>query len=200
MFSFIKGTIVERSENSIVIENNGMGFEINVSTYTSNALGNIGQQVCVYTYLNVREDELSLFGFYDQMEREVFKKLLLVNGVGPRLALVILSGISAQELTVAVVTGRTDMLKGIKGVGTKIRERIILELKEKMDTLGVPNLNIQSNIFDTPKINDIAQQTINVLVDWGVGSAIAQDVVAKSYADGDTLETLLAKSFKALGR
>ncbi|MBQ7602785.1 MAG: Holliday junction branch migration protein RuvA [Clostridia bacterium] len=200
MFSFIKGTIVERSENSIVIENNGMGFEINVSTYTSNALGNIGQQACVYTYLNVREDELSLFGFYDQMEREVFKKLLLVNGVGPRLALVILSGISAQELTVAVVTGRTDMLKGIKGVGTKIRERIILELKEKMDTLGVPNLNIQSNIFDTPKINDIAQQTINVLVDWGVGSAIAQDVVAKSYADGDTLETLLAKSFKALGR
>lgn len=200
MFSFIKGTIVERSENSIVIENNGMGFEINVSTYTSNALGNIGQQACVYTYLNVREDELSLFGFYDQMEREVFKKLLLVNGVGPRLALVILSGISAQELTVAVVTGRTDMLKGIKGVGTKIRERIILELKEKMDTLGVPNVNIQSNIFDTPKINDIAQQTINVLVDWGVGSAIAQDVVAKSYADGDTLETLLAKSFKALGR
>ena len=93
MFSFIKGNIIERTENSIVIENNGVGFEINVSSYTSNALGNIGQQALVYTYLNVREDEMSLFGFVDQMEREVFKKLLLVNGVGPRLALVILSGI-----------------------------------------------------------------------------------------------------------
>lgn len=200
MFSFIKGTIVERNENCIVLENNGVGFEINVSTNTSNALGNIGQQACVYTYLNVREDEMSLFGFADQMEREVFKKLLLVNGVGPRLALTILSGINASELTVAVATGRTDLLKGIKGVGTKIRERIILELKEKMDPMAVSNVNVQANIFDSPKTNDIIQQTVNVLTDWGVGVTIAQDVVTKSYEDGDSLETLLAKSFKSLGR
>lgn len=200
MFSFIKGNIIERTENSIVIENNGVGFEINVSSYTSNALGNIGQQALVYTYLNVREDEMSLFGFVDQMEREVFKKLLLVNGVGPRLALVILSGISAQELTVAVVTGRVDMLKGIKGVGTKIRERIVLELKEKMDPLAVSNVNVQSNLFETPKVNDIMQQTINVLTDWGVNATVAQDVVSKTFEEGDSLETLLAKSFKALGR
>ncbi|MBQ7602959.1 MAG: Holliday junction branch migration protein RuvA [Clostridia bacterium] len=200
MFSFIKGTIIERNENTVVLENNGVGFEINVSAYTSNALGNIGQSACVYTYLNVREDEMSLFGFSEKMEREVFKKLLLVNGVGPRLALTILSGIHASELTVAVATGRTDLLKGIKGVGTKIRERIILELKEKMDPFAVSDVNVQANIFDSPKTNSIIQQTVNVLTDWGVSVNVAQDVVSKSYEDGDTLETLLAKSFKSLGR
>lgn len=200
MINFVKGVIVEKQENEVVIESNGVGFEINISTNASLALPPIGQTTCVYTYLNVREDEISLFGFVDKLEREVFKKLLLVNGIGPKLAISILSGITASELTVAVASQRVDMLKGIKGVGTKIRERIILELKEKMDLSTVQNVSLQSSLFDKPAVNDIMQQTINVLCDWGVNSNVAQDVVTRSYIDGDTLETLLAKSFKTLGR
>lgn len=200
MYSFIKGTIIEKNDDAVIIECAGIGYEINVSSYTFAALPVAGQQACIYTYLNVKEDEMSLFGFFDKMEREVFKKLLLVNGVGPKLALTILSGISASELTVAVATQRTDMLKGIKGVGTKIRERILLELKEKMDVSSIPNLNMQASLFDAPKLNDVMEQTISVLTDWGVNSTVAQDTVSKAYTEGDTLETLLAKSFKALGR
>ncbi len=200
MLNFVKGVIIEKQENEVVVECNGIGFEINVSSNASIALPPVGQSACVYTYLNVREDEMSLFGFADKMEREVFKKLLLVNGIGPKLAISILSGISASELTVAVASQRVDMLKGIKGVGTKIRERIVLELKEKMDLSTVQNVSMQSSLFDKPAVNDIMQQTINVLSDWGVNNTVAQDVVSKAYVEGDTLETLLAKSFKALGR
>ena len=200
MLNFVKGVIIEKQENEVVVECNGIGFEINVSSNASIALPPVGQSACVYTYLNVREDEMSLFGFADKMEREVFKKLLLVNGIGPKLAISILSGISASELTVAVASQRVDMLKGIKGVGTKIRERIVLELKEKMDLSTVQNVSMQSSLFDKPAVNDIMQQTINVLYDWGVNNTVAQDVVSKAYVEGDTLETLLAKSFKALGR
>ena len=200
MLNFVKGVIIEKQENEVVVECNGIGFEINVSSNASIALPPVGQSACVYTYLNVREDEMSLFGFADKMEREVFKKLLLVNGIGPKLAISILSGISASELTVAVASQRVDMLKGIKGVGTKIRERIVLELKEKMDLSTVQNVSMQSSLFDKPAVNDIMQQTINVLSDWGVNNTVAQDVVSKAYVEGDTLELLLAKSFKALGR
>ena len=200
MLNFVKGVIIEKQENEVVVECNGIGFEINVSSNASIALPPVGQSACVYTYLNAREDEMSLFGFADKMEREVFKKLLLVNGIGPKLAISILSGISASELTVAVASQRVDMLKGIKGVGTKIRERIVLELKEKMDLSTVQNVSMQSSLFDKPAVNDIMQQTINVLSDWGVNNTVAQDVVSKAYVEGDTLETLLAKSFKALGR
>ena len=143
---------------------------------------------------------MALFGFFDKLEREVFKKLLLVNGVGPKLAITILSGISASELTVAVASGRGDMLKGIKGIGAKIRDRIVLELKEKMDISSVGDVNLQASIFDSVKLNDIMQQTINVLTDWGVNSLTAQETVSKVFEEGDTLDTLLSKSFKALGR
>ena len=200
MISFIKGTIIDKGENFVIIENNGVGYEIFVSTTSSLALPTIGKEACVYTYLNVREDEMSLFGFCDQIEREVFRKLILVNGVGPKLAITILSGISASELTVAVASGRGDMLKGIQGVGAKIRDRIILELKEKMDLSTVQNVNVQSSMFDSVKLNDVMQQTINVLTDWGVNSSVAQETVSKVFEEGDTLETLIAKSFKALGR
>ena len=200
MISFIKGIVVDKEENLVVVESNGVGYEINISTTSALSLPPIGQTACIYTYLNVREDEMSLFGFVDKIEREVFKKLLLVNGVGPKLAITILSGISASELTVAVASGRGDMLKGIKGVGAKIRDRIILELKEKMDLSSVGTVNMQASMFDGVKVNDVMQQTISVLTDWGVNSAVAQDTVSKNYVEGDTLETLLAKSFKALGR
>ena len=96
MLNFVKGVIIEKQENEVVVECNGIGFEINVSSNASIALPPVGQSACVYTYLNVREDEMSLFGFADKMEREVFKKLLLVNGIGPKLAISILSGISAS--------------------------------------------------------------------------------------------------------
>ena len=201
MISFLKGIIAEKFGNTIIMDCNGIGYEALVTNNCFAKIGEVGEIVTLYTYLNVREDGVSLFGFLDKVEREVFKKLILVNGVGPKMAVTILSGISAQELTVAVATQQPNMLKGIKGVGEKIRERILLELKEKMSMNDIKGLTIQSDFLkNTSFDNSVANEAMTVLLDWGVNKIVAQDVISKVLVPGDTLESLLQKSFKSLVR
>jgi len=201
MISFLKGIIAEKFGNTIIMDCNSIGYEALVTNNCFAKIGEVGESVTLYTYLNVREDGVSLFGFLDKLEREVFKKLILVNGVGPKMAVTILSGISAQELTVAIATQQPNMLKGIKGVGEKIRERILLELKEKMSMNDIKGLTIQSDFLKNTSFDStIANEAMTVLLDWGVNKIVAQDVISKVLVPGDTLESLLQKSFKSLGR
>ncbi len=195
MLSFIKGVIVQKDNNLVVIENNSIGFEVNVSATTAEKIPNIGESAVIYTYMHVREDEITLFGFSDKQEKEVFKKLILVNGVGPRMAINILSGITATNLAMAIATQNGSILKGIKGVGTKLRERILLELKEKMDFVGETPIALTSS-----SMGGIFDSAVAVLVDWGVNKNIATQIIQNNIQSGDTLETLLAKAFKELGR
>ena len=202
MYSFLRGILSDKWDNTVVVDCNGVGYEALVTQNCYNNIGEVGDMITLYTSLHCREDEMSLFGFLDKVEREVFKKLILVNGVGPKMAISILSSISATELTVAVATQQASMLKGIKGIGTKIRERILLELKEKMSLGDIKGVTVQSDfLFDKPVADtSIANMAIGVLVDWGVNKLVAQDIVTKNMQPGDTLEVLLQKSFKALGR
>lgn len=202
MYSFLRGILSDKWENTVVIDCNGVGYEALVTQNCFNNIGEVGDIVTLYTSLHCREDEMSLFGFLDKIEREVFKKLILVNGVGPKMAISILSSISATELTVAVATQQASMLKGIKGIGTKIRERILLELKEKMSLGDIKGVTVQSDFLSDKPVADtsIANMAIGVLVDWGVNKLVAQDIVSKNMQPGDSLEVLLQKSFKALGR
>ena len=195
MLSFIKGIIVQKDNNLVVIENNSIGFEVNVSATTAEKIPNIGESAVIHTYMHVREDEITLFGFSDKQEKEVFKKLILVNGVGPRMAINILSGITATNLAMAIATQNGSILKGIKGVGTKLRERILLELKEKMDFVGETPIALTSS-----SMGGIFDSAVAVLVDWGVNKNIATQIIQNNIQSGDTLETLLAKAFKELGR
>ena len=198
MISFIKGIIADKAMNMLYIDCNGVGFELNVSKFCIDRVGAIGEMVTIQTYLNVREDEMSLYGFYDKFEREVFGKLILVNGVGPKMAINILSGVSAEDLSFAIATQNGAVLKNIKGVGTKIRERILLELKEKMDALShladVSLTEMQANE------SEAYSATLNVLIDWGVPRAHAQDILNKVYETTDDMESLLAKAFRELGK
>ena len=198
MISFIKGVIAYKGFGDVVIENNGIGYEVSVSSFCYNTMGEVGQEVTMPTYLHIREDEMSLFGFASKFEKEVFLKLLLVNGVGPKMAINILSGVSAQDLSFAIATQNASILKGIKGVGTKIRERILLELKEKIDALS----HLEEVVLDTHEKNEsqVNAQVNSVLLDWGVSSMDAQTVLNKVFTTTDTVETLLAKCFKELGK
>jgi len=195
MFGFIKGIIAYKNNNVVVLDNNGVGYEMIVSSMCFNNIGTLGEEAKLWTQLNVKQDEITIIGFQDLQEREVFRKLLLVNGVGPKMALTILGGITAQDLTVAIATQQADFLKGIKGVGTKIRDRIMLELKEKMEDVGTAELtNVgtpHSNLFDS---------AVAILMDWGVQKINAQQIVQSNLTAEDTLETLLGKAFKDMGR
>ncbi len=198
MISFIKGIIADKGLNTLCIDCNGVGFELNVSSFCVDKIGAVGELVTVFTHLNVREDEMSLYGFYDKFEREVFDKLLLVSGVGPKMAINILSGVSAEDLSFAIATQNGAVLKNIKGVGTKIRERILLELKEKMDALShlssVSLTEIQANE------SEAYSSTLTVLLDWGVPRAHALDILNKVYEPTDDMESLIAKAFRELGK
>ncbi len=198
MINFIRGIIADKSLGIVVLDVNGVGFEIYVSTFTADTIGEIGEQVTLQTYLHVREDEMTLYGFKDRFEREVFMKLLMVNGVGPKMAINILSGVSAQDLSFAIATQNANVLKGVKGVGTKIRDRILLELKEKIDALThLAEVNMTACEINE---NENFAQALNVLIDWGVPRAQAQDILTKVYETSDDMESLIAKAFRELGR
>jgi Holliday junction DNA helicase RuvA len=131
MLSFIKGKVVVTDENAIVLENNGIGFEINVSSNTFVQTAGKAEAM-LYTYLHVKEDGIALYGFSTDEERKMFLNLITVSGVGPKVALNILSGISPRDLAVSIASQDSSMLQRVKGIGKKTAERIILELKEKV--------------------------------------------------------------------
>ncbi len=196
MFGFIKGIIAYKNNNIVILDSNGVGYEIIVSSLCFNSIGEMGEEEKLWTHFNVRQDEMTLIGFQDMQEREVFRKLILVNGVGPKMALTILGGISAQDLTVAIATQQSDFLKGIKGVGTKIRERIMLELKEKMEKINVSNMRSDT---ETPKLS-LFDNAVNILMDWGVQRTVAGQIIRENLTEEDTLETLLSKAFRDMGK
>lgn len=131
MISFIRGTVADLTETSVIVESGYIGFEINM---TGNALAqlHIGQEVKLHTYFQVREDAMVLYGFFNKDDLQVFKLLLGVNGVGPKAALGVLAGITADELRFAVLSDDVKTLSKAPGIGKKTAQKLILELKDKL--------------------------------------------------------------------
>lgn len=133
MYSYIKGTLEEVSEDLIVVENNGIGYNIRISARMLDALPARGEQVKIYTYLYVKEDAFSLFGFPGRDELEMFKLLINVSGIGPKGGLAVLSVLSANDLRFAIVAEDVKTISKAPGVGSKTAKRLIIELKDKID-------------------------------------------------------------------
>lgn len=137
MISFIKGDIEILKENIVIIENNGIGYKINVSDNFYSYLLNNRKNVKIYTFMAVKEDDISLFGFKNLDELELFEKLITVSGVGPKGALSLLSVMSAREIITAIVASDIKTLCSGQGIGKKIAQRLVLELKDKVDIFDV---------------------------------------------------------------
>jgi len=197
MIAFVKGKVVETDENLVVIDNNGLGMNViasNETVYEANS--KIGQEISLYTYLAVREDAISLYGFHSKEERNMFKKLILVSGIGPKVAIGILSGITPTDLAVAIYSQDVSKLTSIKGLGKKTAERIIVELKEKVDKADTKNLGQVSSRYSSNRETDDA---VFALVALGLGKQEAVDLVASVYEDGDKAEEIITKSLKNMG-
>lgn len=144
MIAQLEGKLIEKSPSSVVITAGGVGYLVSVPLTTFDKLPATGEQVSLFTYLHVREDILQLYGFSSREERATFEKMISVSGVGPRLALAILGGLSVEQLIAAVETSQIAYLNRIPGVGKKTAERIVLELKGKLgemvalDEISVP--------------------------------------------------------------
>ena len=171
MDAYIQGEITDISDNTIVVEAAGVGYELYVSQNTIKNI-KLGETGRLYTYLAVREDGMSLFGFADKKEKALFLKLIKVNGVGPKGAMDILGGMSLNDLVSAIATGNSAMLCGIKGIGKKTAERLILELKDKL-TGALPNAT------GLTAMNSVTSDIINALIGLGYTDREARAAVKK---------------------
>ena len=132
MYAYIKGEIIEISEDNLVLECNNIGYNIRIPLSVAQRLPGIGATVKIYTYTSVREDAFNLFGFLSKDDVEIYKKLIAVNGIGPKGALSILSAMSADDLRFAILSGDAAAIAKAQGIGKKSAERIILELRDKV--------------------------------------------------------------------
>ena len=142
MIERVKGLIEKKGSNSVILVVNGIGLEINMSINALESLPPVGKEIQVLTFLNVREDLLELYGFVNRLERKTFLLLISISGIGPKLALTILSGISTDNLKNSIIAGDVPSLTRIPGVGSKTAKRIIIELKEKFITIDRDQLGI----------------------------------------------------------
>mgnify|MGYP005755268629 FL=1 len=132
MFAYIKGILEIKESNYIVIDINGLGYKVFMSQNNIDNIGNIGDSVKVYTYVRVREDDISIYGFITQEQLKMFELLISVSGVGAKSALVMISCIEPSEFAIAVISGNVKVLTKVPGIGNKSAQRIILELKDKL--------------------------------------------------------------------
>ena len=198
MLSYIIGEVAEISADTVVIENNGIGFNIKTSAMTIDSLPPVGDMVRIYTYLHVREDAMQIFGFLSKDELEVFKLLLNVNGIGPKGALGILSAISTDDLRFAVLSDDVNLIKSCPGVGAKTAQKLIIELKDKLSFEELEEDGVGAEIFDTSAdSSDSVMITIEGLVSLGYSKSEAAIAVNKVEAAKDlTPEELLKKALK----
>lgn len=193
MIDFVIGKIIEINDNVVVVENNGIGFELFVSMTTLVGLKE-GNTVKFFTYLQVREDGFSLFGFASKDEKKMFLRLISVGGVGPKVALSVLSGVSINELAMAILNNDTAKLTRVKGLGKKTAERIILELKEKISPIEAIGVNEKTS---QAKISKEGEEAICVLMSLGLSNADATSRVRKCIETGySTAEEILSHALK----
>jgi Holliday junction DNA helicase RuvA len=138
MIAFLRGRVLEKQPNRIIIDVQGVGYEVHVPLSTYYDVGDEGADIAVRVYTHVREDALQLYGFLTDLERQLFERLIGISGIGPKLAIAILSGVDSRELVAAVQRGDVARLTAIPGIGKKTAERIVLELRDRLSQLAVP--------------------------------------------------------------
>lgn len=183
MIAHLRGRLLSKTPQQVVVEAAGVGYEVTISIPTFTALPAEGNEVSLLIYTHVREDTLALFGFMSRTEKRLFEKLLSISGIGPKLAVTVLSGLPPERLISAIHGQDHATLTRIPGVGKKTAERIVLELKDKLDELGTPAIPGVS----TPVSEDVLSALVNLgyqrpAAQKGIEAAVARDPnVAKDF-------------------
>ncbi|NTU52482.1 MAG: Holliday junction branch migration protein RuvA [Chlorobiaceae bacterium] len=175
MFAFLKGELVTATNEEAVIEVSGVGYRLHISSATSRRLPVPGSRLFLFTHYYVREDAQQLFGFLDEEELQLFRLLLSISGVGPKLAMAVLSGLSVGEIQEAIVANRPETLFGITGVGRKTAARIILELRDKILRIQPPAAGRSAVDAHSVQLNEDAAAALMTL---GFSRGSAQKAVS----------------------
>lgn len=174
MIAHLRGRLVAKFPNQAIVECSGVGYDVTISVATFTALPNEGSEASLHIHTHVREDQIALFGFSETTEKRLFEKLLTISGIGPKLAITVLSGISADRLVTAIRTADHASLTKIPGIGKKTAERVVLELKDKLDELAVGP--VSSGIHHGAAADD----ALSALLNLGYARPLAEKAIASA--------------------
>ncbi len=178
MIAHLRGTIFEKHPNQVIIDSAGVGYDVQIPISTYTALGDIGSAASLRIHTHVREDALLLFGFATAEEKTLFERLISISGIGPKLAITVLSGLATSDLVAAIRNGDLVRLVRIPGVGKKTAERIVLELKDKLTGMAAPGKPAGGDV--SPGFTGIEQDVLSALQNLGCSRAQAEEAVRKA--------------------
>ena len=199
MISYIRGELITIEEDKVILDVNGVGFGIYMPLQSMNDLPPIGEEVRLHTYMNVREDAIQLYGFLTRDDLKVFKLVIGVSGIGPKGGLSILSQMSPDDLRFAVMANDAKTIAKAPGIGKKTAEKLIIELKDKLDIEDVLNRDVEdvSVVSSVSASNEVQAEAIQALVALGYGSTEATRAVKKvSINEDTTVDDLLKVALK----
>ena len=196
MFAHFDGIVAEKNPDSIVLDVNGVGYLLMVSGATLQMAPAVGERMKLYSVLNVREDAMELFGFYSREEKAMYERLKGVNGVGSRTALQILSAMSVRDLSIALVSGDANALTRVPGIGKKTAQRLVLELKDKVDDSQLTGTG--ASVAPKPT-GGPEGEAVAALVALGYTSAEAAKAISKVAGQTDKVDEMIFLALKSLG-
>ncbi|MGB0428835.1 MAG: Holliday junction branch migration protein RuvA [Bacteroidia bacterium] len=196
MYGYLKGDLAECSPTNALLDVNGVGYDLSISLYTFEKISN-KKQIVLFTYLWVKDDALSLFGFFDKEEKAIFEMMITVSGIGPNTARTVLSTLSPSEVVSAISSGNVPLLKSVKGIGAKTAQRMVLELQDKLMKNG------SGGQLDVMQAHDASrEEAIAALVMLGFARNAAEKALArviKNNSDDDlSVEQLIKLTLKAI--
>jgi holliday junction DNA helicase RuvA len=176
MIAFLRGRLILKTPNQAIVECGGVGYDATISVATFTALPAEGAKARLHIYTHVREDALALFGFAEPLEKRMFEKLLTISGIGPKLAITVLSGIDTSRLVTAIRGGDHATLTRIPGIGKKTAERVVLELKDKLDDMAV------EPAAASVRYGPAGDDALSAMVNLGYARAVAQKAIETAMA------------------
>lgn len=196
MYAHIDGVLAEKGADALVIDCGGVGYELICSRATISAAPRVGERMKCFTVLSVREDALELFGFATREEKALYEKLRAVSGIGPRTALNMLSALSVRELSVAIVTGDVNAISRAPGVGKKTAQRVVLELREKIDNAALEG----AAALPASAVAGPVGEAIEALMALGYSAQDAQRAIAAVSDSADSVDKLVLMALRGMDR
>lgn len=196
MIAYLKGKLAYKDPARVIIDVQGIGYEVKISLHTYTSLQD-GESCQLFTYLHIKEDAHTLFGFKELAEKKMFLDLISINGVGPGTGLMILSSLNPDEIRHAIVHEEVRTIQSVKGVGAKTAQRIILELKDK---IGKGDGMLANLPISTPSHNTLRNEALSALVTLGINRAVAEknlSTILKNSPQDITLEDLIKRALKS---
>jgi Holliday junction DNA helicase RuvA len=192
MIAFLRGRLLVKTPNQAIVECAGVGYDATISVATFTSLPPEGAEARLHIYTHVREDQIALFGFAEPQEKKLFEKLLTISGIGPKLAITVLSGIDASRLVAAIRGGDHATLTRIPGIGKKTAERVVLELKDKLDDMAVTTATTAG-----PSLGPVADDVLSAMVNLGYARPVAQRAIETAQAKESGTATEFEGLFRA---